>query len=230
VPGGIPGLEPWVRQTLYDANRKLPPAVRAALKTGDITPWAPFVDLAPAPPGNQQTAEFRIVGGPTPTSPPLFQINKTSYDPNVINIQRQVNTTDEWLLTSQVEPHIFHIHVNPFEVVDVTTTDSSGNQVSIFDAHGNCKEEFVNPDKKTDKQGLVNQYCGMYHTFRDTIFVENGFTVHMRTHYERYIGEFVIHCHILDHEDAGMMLNIEIVPDLSAPGHGIGMGAMRDSR
>jgi FtsP/CotA-like multicopper oxidase with cupredoxin domain len=83
---------------------------------------------------------------------------------------------------------------------------------------------------RTSTQGLVNQYCGMYHTFRDTIFVENGFTVHMRTHNERYIGEFVIHCHILDHEDAGMMLNIEIVPDLSAPGHGIGMGAMRHSR
>jgi FtsP/CotA-like multicopper oxidase with cupredoxin domain len=66
----------------------------------------------------------------------------------------------------------------------------------------------------------------MWHTFRDTVFVENGYEVHARTHYDRYIGEFVIHCHILDHEDAGMMLNIQIVPNLASPDHGLGMGNM----
>jgi hypothetical protein len=66
----------------------------------------------------------------------------------------------------------------------------------------------------------------MWHAFRDTLFVENGYQVHVRTHYDRYIGEFVIHCHILDHEDAGMMLNIQIVPNLNSPDHGLGMGKM----
>ena len=33
----------------------------------------------------------------------------------------------------------------------------------------------------------------------------------MRTRYQRYIGRFVIHCHILDHEDQGMMELVEIV-------------------
>ncbi|ADI10906.1 multicopper oxidase type 2 [Streptomyces bingchenggensis BCW-1] len=31
-----------------------------------------------------------------------------------------------------------------------------------------------------------------------------------RSRYERYIGDFVLHCHILDHEDNGMMQNIRI--------------------
>jgi hypothetical protein len=48
----------------------------------------------------------------------------------------------------------------------------------------------------------------------------------IRTKYDRYIGEFVIHCHILDHEDRGMMTNIQIGPNLSAPGNGIGMPGM----
>jgi FtsP/CotA-like multicopper oxidase with cupredoxin domain len=26
------------------------------------------------------------------------------------------------------------------------------------------------------------------------------------------VGEFVYHCHILDHEDNGMMANIEVLP------------------
>jgi len=67
----------------------------------------------------------------------------------------------------------------------------------------------------------------MWHTFRDTVFVENNYRVLIRTTYDRYIGEFVLHCHVLDHEDAGMMLNIEIVPDLSAPGGGLGMTGMK---
>jgi FtsP/CotA-like multicopper oxidase with cupredoxin domain len=118
-----------------------------------------------------------------------------------------------------LEPHIFHIHVNPFEVTDVVQNLPDGTQRSIFDAAGKCKKEvFSDP--------LVNQYCGMLHTFKDTVFVEPNFNVHIRQRYDRYIGEYVLHCHILDHEDAGMMLNVEIVPDLTAPGHGLGMPNM----
>jgi L-ascorbate oxidase len=32
----------------------------------------------------------------------------------------------------------------------------------------------------------------------------------VRTRYRRYIGDFVLHCHILDHEDQGMMQNIRV--------------------
>lgn len=207
----------YVTQALYSGNPKLPKPVRDGLLKGDLTPWAPFIELPPAPSGNLQQAAFQITGG-GPNNTPLFQINGKSYDPNVVNITRQVNTSDDWVLTANGEPHIFHIHVNPFEVMDVTITNPNGQQESIFDNKGNCK-----PSMGPDQQGLMNQYCGMYHTFRDTIFVENNFQVHIRTVYDKYIGEYVIHCHILDHEDAGMMLNIEIVPDLNAPNGGIGM-------
>ncbi|HWA60776.1 MAG TPA: multicopper oxidase domain-containing protein [Caulobacteraceae bacterium] len=209
-------LGDYVEKALFDANPQLPPPVRDGLRHGDLTPWAPFTELAPPVGTDLQHANFAI-------NFPLFQINGKSYDPDVVNFTRQVNTTDDWLLTSQGEPHIFHIHVNPFEVMDVTTTDpKTGQPVSIFDQNGQCK-----PSVSTDSQGLANQYCGMFHTFRDTVFVENGYEVHVRTRYDRYIGEFVIHCHILDHEDAGMMANIEIVPDLNAPGHGLGMPNMK---
>jgi FtsP/CotA-like multicopper oxidase with cupredoxin domain len=32
----------------------------------------------------------------------------------------------------------------------------------------------------------------------------------VRTRYQRYIGAYVLHCHILDHEDQGMMQNVSI--------------------
>jgi FtsP/CotA-like multicopper oxidase with cupredoxin domain len=46
----------------------------------------------------------------------------------------------------------------------------------------------------------------------------------MHSRYERYISDFVLHCHILDHEDQGMMQNVCIrLPDgrcgIAAAGH-----------
>jgi FtsP/CotA-like multicopper oxidase with cupredoxin domain len=53
--------------------------------------------------------------------------------------------------------------------------------------------------------------------WKDTLFVKNlargqaeQYTLVIRTRYERYIGDFVLHCHILDHEDQGVMQNIRI--------------------
>jgi FtsP/CotA-like multicopper oxidase with cupredoxin domain len=217
VRGGNPvtgGLQEYLQKTLYDANPSLPQLVHDGLLKGDISSWAPFQELQP-PPSNQaeQPANFEI------TQFGYFQVNGNSYNPNIVNITRQVNTIDDWILSSVGEPHIFHIHVNPFEVIDITTTNKAGQQETIFDKDGNCK--VINGG-----QGLANQYCGMYHVFRDTIFVENNYRVHIRTKYDRYIGEYVLHCHILDHEDAGMMLNIAIVPDIGAPGGGLGMPSM----
>jgi FtsP/CotA-like multicopper oxidase with cupredoxin domain len=230
--------EKYVRQELYDGNKNdkaLPAAALAGLLKSDLTPWRGMNDLKgeTANP-DVQHADFFIGSLPFPTAfppnspafsqnkPPLgpwsafgFYINKKIYDPSRVDFTRQVGTTDDWVLTSKVEPHIFHIHVNPFEVMDVQHAGKS-----IFGPNGECLEP-------PDSVGLQNQYCGMWHTFKDTVFVQNDYQVMIRTKYDRYIGEFVIHCHILDHEDSGMMTNIQIVPDLGAPDNGIGMSGMR---
>jgi FtsP/CotA-like multicopper oxidase with cupredoxin domain len=199
-------LQKYVETALYAANPTLPAPIRQKLERGDLTPWAPFIELAPPSAGaTPQQAVFAI-------NFPKFQVNNTSYDPNVVNITRQVNTTDDWLLTSEDEPHIYHIHVNPFEVIDVRRINPDKTiGESIFDKDGHCKKDLP-------ADPLQNEYCSMYHVFRDTIFVEGGYQVRIRTYYDRYIGEYVLHCHILDHEDAGMMLNVQIVPDLNTAG------------
>jgi FtsP/CotA-like multicopper oxidase with cupredoxin domain len=55
------------------------------------------------------------------------------------------------------------------------------------------------------------EYADLKNQWKDTIFVKNGYKVVFRTHYARFDGQFVLHCHILDHEDKGMMEKIEIV-------------------
>ncbi len=46
--------------------------------------------------------------------------------------------------------------------------------------------------------------------WRDTVLVPRGETVKIRIPFEDFVGKTVYHCHILDHEDLGMMGNLEI--------------------
>ena len=55
--------------------------------------------------------------------------------------------------------------------------------------------------------------------WKDTLFVGRGESFRLRTRYERYIGKFVMHCHILDHGDLGMMELEEIVLPGDDPHH-----------
>ena len=225
VSGGKPvagDLGAFIRQSLYDGNRNdrdLPKPALDGLLRGDLSPWRGMPEEGPASnSSNPRKASF-FIGDLVPHDPKTFGffINGKAYDPDRIDKEftMQVNATEDWLLTAQGEPHIYHIHVNPFEIMDVTFKGKS-----IFGPEGKC---LVPPDSL----GLENQYCGLWHAFKDTIFVQNDYEVHIRTTYDRYIGEYVMHCHILDHEDSGMMANILIVPDASAPGGGLGMPGMK---
>jgi FtsP/CotA-like multicopper oxidase with cupredoxin domain len=53
--------------------------------------------------------------------------------------------------------------------------------------------------------------------FKDTQFIPAGDTVNVYTQYLDYTGSFVIHCHILDHEDLGMMETVEVVREMPRP-------------
>lgn len=163
--------------------------------------------------GHQELA-FNIDTSATPTK---FQvsngigINKPydpqPYDPEEIPRILKLDTVDEWTLESRFVSHPFHIHVNPFQIVEII--DHNGNDVSLPDA--------------TD--GGDPQYRGLKGVWKDTLWIKgpsNGssrYTIVVRTKYERYPGTFVLHCHILDHEDQGMMQNVCITgnPDTPSP-------------
>jgi FtsP/CotA-like multicopper oxidase with cupredoxin domain len=46
---------------------------------------------------------------------------------------------------------------------------------------------------------------------KDTVLVWPGETVELALRFERHAGLYVLHCHNLEHEDAGMMLNLEVI-------------------
>jgi L-ascorbate oxidase len=128
------------------------------------------------------------------------------YDPGRIDRPLTLGIAQQWELRSYGVGHPFHIHVNPFQIVAIY--DALGNDVSLPGV--------------TESDG-DSQYAGLSGVWKDTIFVKTKvpfgkltdppqgyYRIVFRTRYERYIGEFVLHCHILDHEDQGMMQNVQI--------------------
>jgi suppressor of ftsI len=126
-----------------------------------------------------------------------FSINNALYQetavPNVVNL----TGVEEWHIIvgdghhGGSEGHPFHIHVNHFEVISITTTDASG------------KTTTVTPN-----------------TIQDTIWVPVNSTAVIRTKFKQWTGKAVYHCHILPHEDTGMMGNFLITsPGTAAPHH-----------
>lgn len=144
------------------------------------------VNLAPDPPRYQHEVGYLgqdIAGN-------MILTNAQPFDPDRIDRVLTLGDVEEWTLASFWGGHPFHIHVNPFQVVSII--DTVGNDVSAPGAGG--------------------QYAGLKGQWKDTLFIEEGYVFKVRSRYERYIGDFVLHCHILDHEDKGMMQNVRIVP------------------
>ncbi len=145
--------------------------------------------------------------------------------------------------------HPFHIHINPFQVVELfrpndTVTNKDGKVVPKYvffnmpapdaaqcfldaskpetwkDCHpvtppGIWWDVFPIPSAigATDAQGnpITDPKTGQQ------IVVPGYFK--MRSRFVDYAGQYVMHCHILAHEDRGMMTIVEVTPDTTAYAH-----------
>lgn len=204
-------------ETNMPANVKA--TVVADLKTGmkftSFTPHPDITDEEVKGNGTQELTFFIDTSGPDVK----FEVGNTlntadvkPYDPTRIDRQLPLGKAQVWTLQSHFVSHPFHIHVNPFQIVSII--DPLGKDVS---APGAIDDVAGSPDP---------QYPGLKGVWKDTLWIKSlipqnlptGFsgiyTITLRTRYERYIGEYVLHCHILDHEDQGMMQNVAVVlPD-----------------
>ena len=161
-----------------------------------------------------QRLAFNIDTKPTPAlfevlNPDLPPGESGPYKPSRIDRTAVLGEVQEWDLTSKFVSHPFHIHVNPFQVI------------SVLNKNGDPVTDPTKPSFDPDYAGVLNQW-------KDTLFVKQDYQIKVYTRYERYIGEYVLHCHILDHEDQGMMANVSIgIPDgLGGRAEAHGPGAM----
>lgn len=114
----------------------------------------------------------------------------------------KLGSIDEWTLTSTNGGHPFHIHVNPFQIKSVYKVKMLENGSMMR----------IGKDISTE-EGTDLLFNGLNGVWKDTLFIPQGYEVLVRTKYEKYSGDFVLHCHILNHEDLGMMQNVRICDD-----------------
>ncbi|GAU69278.1 blue copper oxidase CueO [Streptomyces sp. NBRC 110611] len=122
-----------------------------------------------------------------------FFIDGKLFDADRIDTEVEAGTVEEWRFVNvtDVFQHPMHIHVNPFQVIDVKGIPPGDTTWQ------------TDPDIWWD-------------TFR---VPPNGeFT--LRTYFRPDApGKTVYHCHILPHEDNGMMGNLLINPPPGTPGN-----------
>jgi FtsP/CotA-like multicopper oxidase with cupredoxin domain len=223
VSGGTPvtgDLTEYLRKQLDDAadanfrnDEKVRDKVKTELADGlKLTSFVPHKDIDAGEVNGTQTLTFNI--NVSQINGTFFQIDGQPYDGNRIDRTLRLGGTDEWTMKSDLASHPFHIHVNPFQVIKIIAPDGK-TDVSEPGAIDNFAI-----DPKTKKPIIDPEYPGLKGVWKDTLFIKNAggekgqYTIVVRTRYERYIGDFVLHCHILDHEDQGMMQNVRIaVPD-----------------
>jgi FtsP/CotA-like multicopper oxidase with cupredoxin domain len=135
----------------------------------------------PGEPTRTRTISFK---GDILTAPVSFTLDGRPFNPAVPSQRVTVGTVEDWVLVNEdLFQHPFHIHVNPFQVVEI-----NGAPV----AEPTWWDTFVLPAHSTVRVRMF---------FRPDV-----------------IGTTVYHCHILPHEDNGMIATFELLPRGAQPG------------
>lgn len=248
-------LDPKRDKTLFTVI--VPPGPAATGNAGTFVPQAqaptlpPFlVDIKASEVRGTKKIIFESVepetDPPAGTKAPFTQhtIDGKKFDGNIGEVVL-LNKIEEWTIenrTSSNSPpgpinHPFHIHINPFQVVEVfnpleTFPDPAdpSKQINRYilaggpaPVAGQCvldpqNEETWKPCFKSKSSGLV--WWDVF-PIPSALFVaaaggNPAVTIpgyfKMRSRFVDYTGQWVIHCHILAHEDRGMMNVVEVVP------------------
>jgi FtsP/CotA-like multicopper oxidase with cupredoxin domain len=221
--------------------------------------FPPFLaDITPEQVKGTKKIVFESADPPGATAPSFttHTIDGKKFDGKIGQVVL-LNTVEEWKIENRTltkSPtgaidHPFHIHINPFQVVEVfspnqTVTNVAGQTVPKFvfyntpapdsaqcyldpfkpemwkDCHADTPSNiwwdvFPIPSAiiATDANGspLKDPKTG-------TQIVVPGY-FKMRSRFVDYAGQYVMHCHILAHEDRGMMTIVEVTRDITPYSH-----------
>jgi FtsP/CotA-like multicopper oxidase with cupredoxin domain len=152
----------------------------------EMASLAPFgdTDLRKTAVGVQEVV-YKLGQGLQNPNRNYFQVNYQAFNPSHVR-QLSLNATEMWSLTTIGDPPGVPDPIPPVP--------------HVFHIHVNPFQWLrTGPDGKEE---LV---------WKDTLLVLGPAITSVYTQYKDYIGQFVMHCHILDHEDLGMMEVDEVV-------------------
>jgi FtsP/CotA-like multicopper oxidase with cupredoxin domain len=175
-------------------------------------------------------------------APHQHTLNGQQFSETGIGITTFLNSVEEWKVvnTTIAAPgpidHPFHIHVNPFQVVEVfdpnakiTNPNNPAQQLDKYVVNApafpnlQCQINLNDPDTWKDCHNVKRRWeiwwdvfpiptaRSMTPTGGGTAVTVPGF-FQMRSRFVDFPGLWVIHCHILAHEDRGMMTIVQLLP------------------
>lgn len=216
-PAGPPPIAPQAAVILKvvvtndTANQQLPTQAQYPLLPGFL------VDITDAEVhGHKQQVDFSMTGNIG--APPFFFIDGKQFQEGVIDRIMLKDSAEEWTLTNTSLTgisHPFHIHINPFQVTE------------IYDPNTMPPPAGQNPDPARDARKLpapwvwwdvISIPAGKQVTINGQPTVIPGH-IKMRSRFDDFYGKFVLHCHILGHEDRGMMEVVEVVNNTTTITH-----------
>jgi FtsP/CotA-like multicopper oxidase with cupredoxin domain len=152
---------------------------------GDTTTCTPIdgssAELSPATP-----RDITLMAGASPKQWSCFLFD--TEDDYIRNVE--LYSANEWAVSSAGNAgHVFHIHVNPFTRERPAGTDFFGATFAAYDV---WKDTFRAPSTRTRMRFQPED------------------ETRLRTRYSYHSGAFVQHCHVLTHEDQGMMQVVSV--------------------
>jgi FtsP/CotA-like multicopper oxidase with cupredoxin domain len=164
--------------------------------------------------GHKRTVTFSMKGGIG--TQPQFYIDGKQFSEGTIDQVMLMGSAEEWLLinTSLFNiMHPFHIHINPFQITEVFDPGTMQAPESLpqpwiwwdtiaIPAGVQKKDAAGNPMKNADGSPVITPGH-----------------LKMRTRFVDFFGKYVLHCHILGHEDRGMMQLVEVVSNHTTVTH-----------
>lgn len=207
IPDTIPGTPPNYLKPIIEFKPNAATANFAAVPP--FVAWNTVCPGVPQPPAH-----------PAGLMPGFNVINCKEYmppsssnappEPNDM-FQPKLNTSEQWILQNSAgSTHPFHVHVNPFQVenmkIDPNGPDDPTNWM------------FLDTVPNLPSTGLVPTPANGTPAPPWYKVVGGKGQVQIRTRFADYYGRYVMHCHILVHEDMGMMANIYVLNDGSGTG------------
>jgi FtsP/CotA-like multicopper oxidase with cupredoxin domain len=159
-------------------------------------------DILPEQIVNLDSPRKTVFGIKLDVDPYQYVVNDKEFDADVISEKPLLGTREAWTFEAENFEHPFHIHINPFQVVEYGGVKL---KTPIWKDVALVRQKAPYTSWKSDKVDIIQG--------GERAALSHGSAL-AYTYYRKYWGGFVLHCHILDHEDQGMMQRVNIVKNM----------------
>jgi FtsP/CotA-like multicopper oxidase with cupredoxin domain len=198
VKAGLPGVYQLIQlahsgEQFLASGRKVLATITVRGEPNDMplpltlplpTRYYPLIDPAHIAATYSTSFSMRFPGTLNPVVGLDFMVDDNVYQEATVEKYAQLGSSEEWTVATvnTTEGHPFHIHVNHFEAIVIN---------GVVQPPGTILDTVWIPKPPSTQTGSQS-------------------TALLRMRYLDWVGKTVFHCHILPHEDTGMMKNFAI--------------------